>query len=87
MYISLGVEDDDEADFKWDSDEEEVNKSTEQRKPKATSDGKGSDTDFSNISEPVSTEASLVSPPLDSQGDNEEWAKKKNEEDSDSDWE
>ncbi|KAI9316036.1 hypothetical protein BX666DRAFT_2028268 [Dichotomocladium elegans] len=54
--------------------------------------GGGSDTDFSNISEPASTEASLVSPPLRSQADGDDWIKadakrKSEEEDSDSDWE
>ncbi|KAI8065914.1 hypothetical protein BC940DRAFT_347812 [Gongronella butleri] len=51
-----------------------------------------SDTDFSNISGPPSTEASLVSPPLKSQNDTEEWVKPKaqnagHDDDSDSDWE
>ena len=62
------------------------------RDKKTSTDGKGgSDTEFSNISEPVSTEPSLVSPPLKSQTDGDDWVKpdvaKSNKTDSDSDWE
>ncbi|KAI9304566.1 hypothetical protein BJ944DRAFT_231177 [Cunninghamella echinulata] len=54
-----------------------------------------SDTDFSNISEPPSTEASLVSPPLKYQTDGDDWIrtstseekKQDQDDDSDSDWE
>ncbi|KAI8141871.1 hypothetical protein BJV82DRAFT_617842 [Fennellomyces sp. T-0311] len=93
QMIVKGVDDDDDdADFKWDSDDEDVVQKTpdqQKSKGKASSDGKGSDTEFSNISEPVSTEPSLVSPPLRSQTDGEEWVKPevKNKTDSDSDWE
>ncbi|CAO3578818.1 unnamed protein product [Absidia cylindrospora] len=63
-----------------------------------THDANKSDTDYSNISEPPSTEASLVSPPLKSQTDGDDWIKTSTEEDrkkqpidddddSDSDWE
>ncbi|KAI8388791.1 uncharacterized protein BYT42DRAFT_603224 [Radiomyces spectabilis] len=84
----------DENDFKWDSDEEETEEKPVQP-AKEKSDAKGSDTDYSNISEPASTEASLVSPPLKSQADGEDWVKtdpkkqetKETDEDSDSDWE
>ncbi|ORX44102.1 BSD-domain-containing protein [Hesseltinella vesiculosa] len=58
----------------------------------ASHDTNKSDTDYSNISGPPSTEASLVSPPLKSQNDAEDWVKPKadhpeNNDDSDSDWE
>ncbi|ORZ25735.1 hypothetical protein BCR42DRAFT_400813 [Absidia repens] len=63
-----------------------------------THDANKSDTDYSNISEPPSTEASLVSPPLKSQTDGDDWIKTSTEEDrkkqpidndddTDSDWE
>lgn len=105
MIVKGVQEQDDEADFKWDSDDEEddhgktpVSKEDRQgdkNNSKQSTDSKGgSDTDFSNISEPVSTEPSLVSPPLKSQTDGDDWvkadAKKKTDnedDDSDSDWE
>ncbi|KAI9278527.1 hypothetical protein BDA99DRAFT_492424 [Phascolomyces articulosus] len=97
QLIVKGVDDDDDADFKWDSDDEDMTQqkplspNDPKNKGKASSDGKGSDTEFSNISEPVSTEPSLVSPPLKSQTDGEDWVKadmnKNNKTDSDSDWE
>ncbi|KAI7854715.1 hypothetical protein BDC45DRAFT_507941 [Circinella umbellata] len=97
QMIVKGVDDDDDdADFKWDSDDEDMMQqktSSDVTKDKKTStDGKGgSDTEFSNISEPVSTEPSLVSPPLKSQTDGDDWVKpdvaKSNKTDSDSDWE
>ncbi|KAG0168286.1 hypothetical protein DFQ28_008755 [Apophysomyces sp. BC1034] len=103
QLIVKGAEaDEDDTDFKWDSDDEEADKTVpaEERNttPKPKNDGKGSDTDFSNISEAASTEASLISPPLKSQTDGEDWVKaekseKKKEaeaevtEESDSDWE
>ncbi|KAI7882055.1 BSD-domain-containing protein [Lichtheimia hyalospora FSU 10163] len=107
MIVKGAHEHDDEADFKWDSDEEDEEdhskiptKDDQQQehdksKSKQSTDSKGgSDTDFSNISEPVSTEPSLVSPPLKSQTDGDDWVKadpkKKtdnDDDDSDSDWE
>ena len=107
MIVKGAHEHDDEADFKWDSDEEDEEDHSkiptkddqqqehDKNKSKQSTDSKGgSDTDFSNISEPVSTEPSLVSPPLKSQTDGDDWVKadpkKKtgnDDDDSDSDWE
>ncbi|CEP10081.1 hypothetical protein [Parasitella parasitica] len=92
-------EEDDEADFKWDSDEEDnttVKNVTLRKDPEAdtskirTSTSNSEDTDdFSHISEPTS---STTSPPLKSSQTEDEWVKAEkkksdNEEDSDSDWE
>ncbi|KAL0094180.1 hypothetical protein F4703DRAFT_1817028 [Phycomyces blakesleeanus] len=83
------VQDNQDTEFKWDySDDEDNEKSSVDPKK-----DKGSDTDYSTISAPHSTEPSLMSPPLkaNSATDAEEWVKpdnqKKEESDSDSDWE
>lgn len=92
-------EEDDEADFKWDSDDEDnttvknetTKKEAEVDKSKIrTSTSNSEDTDdFSHISEPIS---STISPPLNSSQTEDEWVKAEkkksdDEEDSDSDWE
>ncbi|KAF7732766.1 hypothetical protein EC973_000038 [Apophysomyces ossiformis] len=103
QLIVKGAEaDEEETNFKWDSDDEDADRTTTPAEeqsvtPKPKIDGKGSDTDFSNISEAASTEASLISPPLKSQADGEDWVKAENAdkkkkeaevtEESDSDWE
>ncbi|KAI8327497.1 hypothetical protein BC941DRAFT_519690 [Chlamydoabsidia padenii] len=88
---------DEDDDFKWDSDDEDMSNTLEKGKQRATdvNETNKSDTDYSNISEPPSTEASLVSPPLKSQVDVDEWVTTKDNkeqhhtdnDDSDSDWE
>ncbi|KAI8647768.1 AMMECR1 domain-containing protein [Parasitella parasitica] len=88
-------EDEDEADFKWDSDEEDnatVKNETPNKVPEAdtskirTSTSNSEDTDdFSHISEPTS---STTSPPLKSSQAEEEWVKaekKKSDDEEDSD--
>ncbi|KAI8990175.1 hypothetical protein BDB01DRAFT_780302 [Pilobolus umbonatus] len=104
--IVKGVEED-EADFKWDSDEEETinpvktlegsssDKTVNQgdikehdSKKRVSTSNQSEDTDFSHLSEPISTEASMIS----AAHTEEDWitADKKRsdiEDDSDSDWE
>lgn len=92
-------EEDDEADFKWDSDDEDnttVKNETTKKEAETdtseirTSTSNSEDTDdFSHISEPAS---STTSPPLKSSQTEDEWVKAEkkksdDEEDSDSDWE
>ncbi|KAI9013885.1 hypothetical protein CLU79DRAFT_768367 [Phycomyces nitens] len=83
------VQDNQDTEFKWDYSDDEDNEKTSVDHKK----DKGSDTDYSTISAPHSTEPSLLSPPLkaNSSTDAEEWVKpdtqKKEESDSDSDWE
>lgn len=113
LFSSGADQEHDDDDFKWDSDDEDTTYRTPatdtsgKGKQKAsphnddtTNDTNKSDTDYSNISEPPSTEASLVSPPLKSQADADEWVRTSAEDrrgqqplhadaasDSDSDWE
>ncbi|KAJ2962972.1 hypothetical protein NQZ79_g1904 [Umbelopsis isabellina] len=76
-------DDDDDADFKWDSDDDEAPMQEDHTKEPASNistlpantAGVPSDTEFSNVSASSTTEASLVSAP------------KEDEEDDDSDWE
>ncbi|KAG2186023.1 hypothetical protein INT43_002461 [Umbelopsis isabellina] len=77
-------DDDDDADFKWDSDDDETPMQQEDQSTEVAANistlpahtaGVPSDTEFSNISASSTTEASLVSAP------------KEDEEDDDSDWE
>ncbi|KAI8878733.1 hypothetical protein K501DRAFT_227937 [Backusella circina FSU 941] len=93
QLIVKGVEED-EKDFSWDlSDDEDSSTTPTIKEPKEQDKNKlpttNSDTDFSNISGPPSTEASVASPLLKSTED--EWVKaekkKTDDEDSDSDWE
>ncbi|KAI9329698.1 Mad3/BUB1 homology region 1-domain-containing protein [Pilaira anomala] len=86
MIVQRVAEDEDEGDFKWDSDEEESKTIT--KKDMKQSSRTSEDTDeFSNISEPVD------SPPLkSSQTTEDEWVKAEkkksdDDDDSDSDWE
>lgn len=102
MIVQRVAEDEDEGDFKWDSDEEESSNNTTlpvvasststetiTKKDMKQSSRTSEDTDeFSNISEPVD------SPPLkSSQTTEDEWVKAEkkksddDDDDSDSDWE
>lgn len=78
-------EEEDEGDFKWDSDDEDNNTVTQAKARTSISNSEDTD-DFSNISGPTS---STTSPPLKTE---DEWVKAEkkksdDDEDSDSDWE
>ncbi|KAI8082773.1 uncharacterized protein BX664DRAFT_387919 [Halteromyces radiatus] len=65
---------------KKNKDKAVLGSSSSQILDETNNDTNKSDTDFSNISEPPSTEASLVSPPLKSETDADDWVKTSTEE-------